>query len=115
LGFGGISLLAVRSVEAREDLGTGAELGLTEAVERGLDRVDELVHVAGIGLDKQEPGDDLAQRVALLQVGQRGNPVIGVVIDGELSEPQHRAVVLDHGFNRPRRVIGGDFVSRRDS
>src|SRR5438445_13583823 len=67
-------LLAVGGVEAGEDLGTGAELGFAELVERGLDRVEEFVHVAGIGLDKQEPGDDLARRVALLQVSQRRDP-----------------------------------------
>ena len=44
--------LAVGGVEAGERLGAGAELGLGEAVERRLDRVEEFVHVAGIGLDK---------------------------------------------------------------
>ena len=32
--------LAVGGVEAGEDFGTGAELGLAEAVERGLDSVE---------------------------------------------------------------------------
>ena len=31
------------------------------------DRVEEFVHVAGIGLDKEEAGDDLPGGVALLQ------------------------------------------------
>jgi len=66
----------VGGVEAGERLGAGAEFGFAEAVERRLDRVEEFVHVAGIGLDKKEPGDDLALRVALLQVGQRRDPVV---------------------------------------
>src|ERR1700736_6152824 len=103
--------LAVGGVEAGEDFGTGAELGLAEAVERGLDGVEELVHVAGIGLDKQQSGDDLARRVALLQIGQRRDPVIGILIKSELPQPQCRAVVLDDGLDRARRVIGGDLVA----
>src|SRR5437764_2421305 len=75
--------LAVGGVEAGEDLETGAELGFAELVERGLDGVEKFVHVAGIGLDKQEASDDLARRMALLQVGQRRDPVIGIVVDGE--------------------------------
>ena len=35
--------LAMRGVEARQRLGTGAEFGLAERVERGLDRVEEFV------------------------------------------------------------------------
>src|SRR5208282_484341 len=104
----------MRGVEAGEDLGAGAELGLAEPIERRLDGVEKLVHVAGIGLDKQQPGDDLAQRVALLQVGERRDPVARIVIDGELPEPQYRAVVLHDGLNRPRRVIGGDLVAADD-
>src|SRR5437016_2601948 len=46
--------LAVGGVEAGEDFGTGAELGLAEAVERGLDGVEKFVEVAGIGFDKQQ-------------------------------------------------------------
>src|SRR6266446_8248283 len=103
--------LAVGGVETGEDFGTGAELGLAEPVERGLDGVEEFVHVAGIGLDKEQPGDDLARRVALLQVGQRRDPVIGIVIKRELPQPQDRAVVLNHSLDRARRVIGGDLVA----
>src|ERR1700738_445371 len=103
--------LAVGGVEAGEDFGTGAELGLAEAVERGLNGVEELVHVAGIGLTNQQSGADLARRVALLQIGQRRDPVIGIVIKSELPQPQCRAVVLDDGLDRARRVIGGDLVA----
>jgi hypothetical protein len=61
--------LPVRGVEAGEDLGAGTQLGFAEPVERRRDGVEELMHVAGIGLDKEEPCDDLAQRVTLLQIG----------------------------------------------
>jgi hypothetical protein len=63
--------LAVGGVEASEGVGARAELGLAEPIERRLDGVETLVHIVGIGVDEQEPGDDLAQRVALLKVGQR--------------------------------------------
>jgi hypothetical protein len=62
--------LAVGGVEASEGVGAGAEFRLAEAVERRLDGVEEFVHVATIGLDKEEAGDDLARRVPLLKVGQ---------------------------------------------
>src|SRR5438876_11644018 len=86
--------LAVGGVEAGEDFAAGAELSLPEAVERGLDGVEEFVEIARIGFDKEEAGDDLACRVALLQVGQRRDPVSGIVVKGELPHPQDRAVVL---------------------
>src|SRR6516225_10541886 len=47
--------LAVRGVEAGENLGAGAELGLAEPVERCLDGVEELVHVAGSGSTNKSP------------------------------------------------------------
>src|SRR6516225_1697051 len=56
--------LAVRGVEAGEDFSAGAELGFAQTVERRLDGVEELVHVAGIGLDIEQAGDDLAQGMA---------------------------------------------------
>jgi hypothetical protein len=62
---------AMGGVEASEGVGARAELGLAEPIERRLDGVETLVHIVGIGVDEQEPGDDLAQRVALLKVGQR--------------------------------------------
>ena len=51
---------------------------------------------------------DFASRVALLQIGQRRDPVVRVVIGREFAQPQHRAVMLDDGFDRAGRVIGGD-------
>ena len=52
--------LPVRGVEGGERLGTGAQLGLAELVERRLDGVEQLVHVAGIGLDIEQAGDEAA-------------------------------------------------------
>ena len=60
----------MRGVEAGEGFGAGAELCLAERVERRLDGVEEVMHVAGIGLDKEEANNNLAGDVALLQVGQ---------------------------------------------
>src|SRR5260370_2099920 len=102
---------AMRGVVAGEGVGAGAELGLAEHVERRLDRVEELVHVAGIGLDKEEPGNHLAGRVALLKVGQGRNPVAGIVIDGQFAQPKDRAVVLDHGLDGSPRVVGDELVA----
>src|ERR1700724_2799502 len=97
-----ISLSAMGGVVAGEGVGAGTKFGLAEGVERRLDRVEELVHVAGVRLDKQEAGDDLAGCMALLKIGQGRDPVARIVIDGELAQPQDRAVVLDHGLDRPR-------------
>lgn len=58
--------LPMRSVETRQGVGAGAELGLAEPVERRLNGVEEVVHVSGIGLDKEEAGHDLTSRVTLL-------------------------------------------------
>jgi hypothetical protein len=41
----------VRRVETEEDLGTGAQLGFAEPVERRIDRLEKLVYAAGIVLD----------------------------------------------------------------
>ena len=55
----------MRGVAAGEGVVTGAELGLAERVQRRINRVEELVHVAGVGLNKEQPGDDLAGGMAL--------------------------------------------------
>jgi hypothetical protein len=62
------------------------------------------VHVAAIGLDKEEAG-----RVPLLEIGQCRDPVARVVIDGEFAQPQYRAVVLDHAL----RLLAIRAVRRR--
>jgi hypothetical protein len=60
----------MRGVEPSKGLGAGAELLLAKAVERALDGVEEVVQVAAIGLDKEEAGHDIPDRVPLLDVGQ---------------------------------------------
>src|SRR6266478_6065467 len=95
-------------VVAFEDLGAGAQLGFAERVERRVDRVEKAVQIAVVGFDKQEPGDDLADGMALLQIGQGRDAVVRVVVVRELAEPHGRAVVLDDRLDRAGRVIGGD-------
>ena len=66
------------------------------------------MQIAGLGLDEEQAGDDLAGGVALLQIGHRRDAVVRVVVGRELAQAQHRAVVLHHGLDRAGRVIGGD-------
>ena len=62
-------------VVAVEGFLAGAELVFIECVERFVDGVEKAVQVAVLGIDKQEPGDDLAGGMALLQIGQRRDAV----------------------------------------
>ena len=66
------------------------------------------MQIAVIGLDKQQAGDDLAGRMPLLQMGQRGNPIVRIVIGRQLAQPQHRPIVLRDGLDRTGRKVGDD-------
>src|SRR5881227_990604 len=102
----------MRGVVTVECLLAGAELIFAERIERRFDRVEEFMQIAVILLDEQEPGDDLAGGVALLQIGHRRDPVARIVIGRELAQPQHRSVMLHDRLERARRVIGGDRLAR---
>ena len=67
-------------VVAREDVSSGTEIGFAERIERRFDRLEELVEVAVILLDVQQPRNHLAGGVALLQIGHRLDPVVRVVV-----------------------------------
>ena len=59
---------AAAGVEGGEGLGAGGEFGFAQAVQRLCDRAQPLVHVLRFGIEVQQAGDDLAQRLALLQM-----------------------------------------------
>ena len=51
---------------------------------------------------------------ALLQIGHRGDPVVHVVVVGQLAQPQHRAVVLLHHLHRAGGVLDRDLLAAGD-
>src|SRR5947208_4546466 len=85
-----------------------AELVLGERVERARDRVEVPVEVLGLTLDVNEAGDDLAFCRVPLQEGHGAEPVMRVVIGGELLEHELRAIVLLDDLDLARLVGNRD-------
>src|SRR5512139_2720860 len=69
----GRAALAQTRVERGERGAPGNEVGVAERVERRVDRLLRVVQVARVGLRVQQPGDDLARGVPLLQVVHHGD------------------------------------------
>ena len=54
------------------------ELGFAERVERRGDRFDVIVKVVRFGIDVEQAGDDLARRLAFLQIGHRADAIVRI-------------------------------------
>src|SRR4051794_7151434 len=86
--------LSQRFVHLLQGGAARAELALPQLVQRLRHRIEAAVEVARRVVDVEQPGHDLADRMARLDMGYRGDPVGGVVVGGELPQPDHGAVVL---------------------
>src|SRR3984885_7335783 len=80
--------LAERPVQFLQRGRTRAQCRFVHFIERHRHRVHVSVQVHGIRIDIEQTGDDFACRVALLEVGHRSDPVMHVVVVGELAQTQ---------------------------
>src|SRR5204863_4658791 len=86
-------------VDLREYRRARAQFALAERIEWRVDRLEMRVQVLRLPLDIEQAGDDLARRRALLQIRRGGEPVVRIVIGGELAQRELRAVVLLHDLD----------------
>jgi len=84
--------------QARVDLfqcvRTGTKRGFSERVQRRVHGIKVNVEVFRLGIDIEQTGDDLAFGRARLQIGHGGEPVMGIIVGGELAQQQLRSVML---------------------
>jgi hypothetical protein len=89
----------------------GAQVGLAQAVERPGAGVLRRVQIAGLGLQVQQAGHQLALGGAGVHVAHGGHAVCGVVVGVQLAQAQDGAVVLLHVDHLPRLDGGGDLLA----
>jgi hypothetical protein len=77
------------------------QFSFVEQVERTQGRIQVAVQVVRIGGDVEQAGDDFADRLSLVQVVHRGDPVVDVELGVPGAQAQHAAVVLQHVRHRP--------------
>src|SRR5690242_19914167 len=79
-------ILPQRRVDLVERGLTGAEVGLTERIERRTDRVQVTVQVVRVAIDIKEPGDDLPLGGVVLEKSQRRGPIMHVIVRRQLAQ-----------------------------
>ena len=92
----------------------GHQLRIAQPVQRQGDGVEVVVQVLGVRVDVEQAGDDLAGRLALMQMVHRADPVGRVVILVQLAQAEDGAVVLRHLPHLARGVVGGDRLAAED-
>ena len=101
--------LSQPGVELLERGSAGAEFGLGQCIQRGRGGVHIGVHVCGLRVDIEKPGDDLAFRLSAVEEVHCLGSAMDVVITSEFSQAEQRAIMLRHNLDRAGRVIDGDF------
>src|SRR5262249_16277130 len=96
--------LSQAGVDFRKRRRARTQVGLGERVERRVYGVEIAVQVFGLAIDVEQAGDDLADGGVPLQEAHGAEPVVRIVVGGNLLEHELRAVVLLDDLDRSRLV-----------